>query len=56
MRDNPKALDHLKTLLSQREPEYARAEYVIDAVSYTKVQGKPFQISEIVARLQQMAG
>jgi 2-oxoglutarate/2-oxoacid ferredoxin oxidoreductase subunit alpha len=33
-----------------------RSEFLIDAVSYTKVQGKPFQISEIVARLQQMAG
>ncbi len=30
MRGNPKALEHLRALLSQREPDYARAECVID--------------------------
>lgn len=30
MRGNPKALDQLKSLLSQREPEYSRSECVID--------------------------
>jgi XRE family transcriptional regulator, aerobic/anaerobic benzoate catabolism transcriptional regulator len=30
MRDNPTALEHLKTLLLAREPEYARADAVID--------------------------
>ena len=30
MHGNPKALEHLKALLAVREPEYARAEYVID--------------------------
>ena len=30
MRDNPKALEHLKALLAAREPEYARAECIID--------------------------
>ena len=28
MRGNPKALEHLRSLLGQREPEYARAEHV----------------------------
>ena len=30
MRGNLKALEHLRALLGQREPEYARAEHVID--------------------------
>lgn len=30
MRGNPKALEHLRALLGEREPEYARAEHVID--------------------------
>jgi XRE family transcriptional regulator, aerobic/anaerobic benzoate catabolism transcriptional regulator len=30
MRDNPAALEHLKTLLSARELDYARADVVID--------------------------
>jgi XRE family aerobic/anaerobic benzoate catabolism transcriptional regulator len=30
MQGNPKALEHLKALLAAREPEYARAEFVID--------------------------
>lgn len=35
MRDNPKALEHIKALLRQREPEYARAEHVIDTSGRT---------------------
>lgn len=35
MRDNPKALEHLRALLGQREPEYARAEHVIDTSGRT---------------------
>ncbi len=30
MRETPEALDHLKTLLAQREQEYARADYALD--------------------------
>jgi XRE family aerobic/anaerobic benzoate catabolism transcriptional regulator len=30
MRGNPKAIEHLTALLAQREPEYARAECVLD--------------------------
>lgn len=30
MQGTPKALDHLKTLLAAREPEYARADHVIE--------------------------
>lgn len=30
MRGNPKALDHVKALLAQRAPEYARAEHALD--------------------------
>lgn len=30
MRDNPQALEHLRALLRRREPEYARAEHVLD--------------------------
>lgn len=30
MSGNPKALEHLKSLLAQREPEYARADILID--------------------------
>jgi XRE family aerobic/anaerobic benzoate catabolism transcriptional regulator len=30
MRGNPKALEHIRMLLAQREPDYARAEHVID--------------------------
>ena len=35
---------------------YLRAEYLVDAVSYTKIQGKPFKVSELVARMQTLAG
>lgn len=35
MRGNPKALDHLKALLAQREPDYARADVVIDTSGRT---------------------
>ncbi len=35
MHGNPKALEHLKSLLAQREPEYARAECVIDTSGRT---------------------
>ncbi len=35
MRGNPKALEHLRVLLSQREPDYARAEFVIDTTGRT---------------------
>jgi len=33
MRDNPKALEHLKVLLAQRELDYARAQCVLDTTS-----------------------
>jgi XRE family aerobic/anaerobic benzoate catabolism transcriptional regulator len=35
MRGMPQALEHLKTLLAQREPEYARAESVLDTSGRT---------------------
>ena len=30
MQGNPRALEHLKALLAAREPEYSRAEFVLD--------------------------
>ena len=35
MRGNPKALDHVVALLAAREPEYARAEHVVDTSGRT---------------------
>jgi hypothetical protein len=33
-----------------------RARYLIDAVGYDKVRGKPFRIAEIVAEAERMLG
>jgi 2-oxoglutarate ferredoxin oxidoreductase subunit alpha len=34
---------------------YLRAEYLADLHSYTKVQGKPFKVSELVAEIQKLS-
>ena len=31
-----------------------RARYLVDAVAYSKVQGKPFRISELVNKIETM--
>jgi len=31
-----------------------RAEYLVDAISYTKIKGQPFKVAEILARIQRM--
>jgi 2-oxoglutarate/2-oxoacid ferredoxin oxidoreductase subunit alpha len=31
-----------------------RAKYLVDAISYPKVQGKPFQVSEIEAKIDEV--
>jgi len=31
-----------------------RARYLIDAISYSKVQGKPFKIAEIVRKIEEL--
>ena len=31
-----------------------RAEYVIDAISYSKVQGKPFKVSELITKIEEL--
>ena len=33
-----------------------RAAFLVDAVSLSKVQGRPFQVSEIEAKIDEMAG
>ena len=33
-----------------------RSEYLIDAHSYAKIQGQPFKVSEVLARMQILAG
>ena len=33
-----------------------RATYLVDAVGFNLVRGKPFQISEILAKAEQMLG
>jgi hypothetical protein len=33
-----------------------RARYLVDALSYPKVQGKPFKQSEIAAKIDEMLG
>jgi XRE family aerobic/anaerobic benzoate catabolism transcriptional regulator len=48
MRGNPKALDHLKSLLVQRESEYARAESALDTTGKTPEQ--------CVSELERIAG
>ena len=48
MRGNPKALDHLKSLLVQRESEYARAETALDTTGKTPEQ--------CVSELERIAG
>lgn len=48
MRGNPKALDHLRSLLAQREPDYARAEHVIDTAGRA--------IEACLAELEAIAG
>lgn len=48
MRGNPKALDHLKSLLVQRESEYARAQTALDTTGKTPEQ--------CVSELERIAG
>jgi 2-oxoglutarate ferredoxin oxidoreductase subunit alpha len=31
-----------------------RAEYLVDAIGFNKVQGRPFKVSELVARSQRL--
>jgi 2-oxoglutarate ferredoxin oxidoreductase subunit alpha len=31
-----------------------RAEYLVDAISYNKVQGKPFMVSEIISKIEEL--
>jgi XRE family transcriptional regulator, aerobic/anaerobic benzoate catabolism transcriptional regulator len=47
-RDNPKALDHLKSLLTAREAEYGRAECVLDTTGRS--------VEACVAELEVIAG
>ncbi|HRD75187.1 MAG TPA: shikimate kinase [Hyphomicrobiaceae bacterium] len=48
MRGHPKALEHLRALLAAREPDYARAESVIDTSGRT--------VEDCVADLERIAG
>ena len=48
MHGNPQAREHLKALLSAREPEYARAECVLDTSGRT--------IEACLAELESIAG
>ena len=48
MRGAPKALEHLKSLLAQREPEYARAGLVLDTTGKT--------VAACVVELEQITG
>jgi XRE family aerobic/anaerobic benzoate catabolism transcriptional regulator len=50
MRGNPKALEHLRVLLGQREPEYVRAEHVIDT-SGRSVEASLAELEAIAAPL-----
>ncbi len=31
-----------------------RSEYVINAISYSKVQGKPFKVSELITKIEEL--
>jgi hypothetical protein len=32
-----------------------RAEYLVDAIGFNKIQGRPFRVAEIVARVKKLA-
>jgi 2-oxoglutarate ferredoxin oxidoreductase subunit alpha len=35
---------------------HLRAKYLVDAMAYTKIQGRPFKVQEIVARVEEILG
>ncbi|MFM9941336.1 MAG: shikimate kinase [Hyphomicrobiaceae bacterium] len=55
MRDNPKALEHVRSLLGQREREYARAEHMIDT-SERAVEACLKELEAIALPVLQQAG
>jgi 2-oxoglutarate ferredoxin oxidoreductase subunit alpha len=34
--------------------QVVRAEYLVDAIGFNKIQGRPFRVAEIVARVKKL--